>query len=694
MTEDEENKFKKIVESTSPDENGLGDYNYYDILGLVPFTEYIANNYTERYNYSHTEISDLTIKNKAKTLINKSKAALSNPRQKKLYDAGLKPKLERKIIQYIKFAVKDNNLDDGEEEGIYEEGLSFGLSRVDIRDIIDLQQEKLGFKRGNDSKDKQPASPKPIITTKGQPVLEIVGLSQSPIPFHDVKIGSSDSTSFTVKNGGGGSLDAIVRSNAKWLTVSPTKIHQSHLPQLVTLKVDPSLDFRCKLGFSEQSSLSLTYNSNGNKITKNIKVELIMEGHEKLVGRLSGISTAIAAGISGLYLFYLFNTMRFSGWPLFGMIISLFLFIRGLYLFIEKHKTDTGWWSIGIGAAILLVSDIGVLLLFVPIPLTWWISKPLFSRYPLKSYFAGVIPISLFLCSLLGFQLMAGKLNLAPLFLSGELRGTIIDKESREPLPGANILIEGTKFGASTDVNGRYYIENIPQGNYNIKVTYIGYEDNIRNNIGIKSGDIARLNFELEQQLLFSKKSRSTSSKNNSSQIKSKKILIKIVSVPKGADVYISGQKRGKTPLNVSLNSGYTTYSLKYPGYKDYSKKINISPENQSVYNVTLEPKYDLKGIWTGTFSDKKFTMIFESINGSSVIGYDKVKWTENSEPEKVPFRGTFNQINGIIDINEQGDSFGIGKFTGKISSDGKSISGTWTRLKRPTKTYNWSVRK
>ena len=59
------------------------------------------------------------------------------------------------------------------------------------------------------------------------------------------------------------------------------------------------------------------------------------------------------------------------------------------------------------------------------------------------------------------------------------LTGVITDKDSRDPLIGANVIINGNgvNTGAATDFNGHYSIQNIPAGSYVIKVTYIGYGD-------------------------------------------------------------------------------------------------------------------------------------------------------------------------------------------------------------------------
>ena len=47
---------------------------------------------------------------------------------------------------------------------------------------------------------------------------------------------------------------------------------------------------------------------------------------------------------------------------------------------------------------------------------------------------------------------------------SGKISGRIIDAETNEPLPGANVRLEGTVQGASSDVDGYYFILNVPPG--------------------------------------------------------------------------------------------------------------------------------------------------------------------------------------------------------------------------------------
>ena len=58
---------------------------------------------------------------------------------------------------------------------------------------------------------------------------------------------------------------------------------------------------------------------------------------------------------------------------------------------------------------------------------------------------------------------------------SGKIRGKVVDKESKEALVGANVSIEGTTYGAATNVDGEYLIFNVPVGTYTLKATFVGY---------------------------------------------------------------------------------------------------------------------------------------------------------------------------------------------------------------------------
>ena len=78
----------------------------------------------------------------------------------------------------------------------------------------------------------------------------------------------------------------------------------------------------------------------------------------------------------------------------------------------------------------------------------------------------------------------------------GTVRGTILDAETGEPIIYGNILLEGTDFGANTDLDGFYTINGIPAGTYTLTVSYIGYTP-LSEEIEITEGNITTKNIDI-----------------------------------------------------------------------------------------------------------------------------------------------------------------------------------------------------
>lgn len=75
--------------------------------------------------------------------------------------------------------------------------------------------------------------------------------------------------------------------------------------------------------------------------------------------------------------------------------------------------------------------------------------------------------------------------------------GKIIDSATNEALPGANIVLEGTNLGASSDYFGNYSINNVSPGSYKLKVSYIGYNDYETDVNIVKAGSTIKLDISL-----------------------------------------------------------------------------------------------------------------------------------------------------------------------------------------------------
>lgn len=58
---------------------------------------------------------------------------------------------------------------------------------------------------------------------------------------------------------------------------------------------------------------------------------------------------------------------------------------------------------------------------------------------------------------------------------NGTISGVVQDS-SHNPLPDVNIKIKGSYIGSATDIDGKYRLENVPEGEYTIAVSSIGYK--------------------------------------------------------------------------------------------------------------------------------------------------------------------------------------------------------------------------
>jgi outer membrane receptor protein involved in Fe transport len=85
---------------------------------------------------------------------------------------------------------------------------------------------------------------------------------------------------------------------------------------------------------------------------------------------------------------------------------------------------------------------------------------------------------------------------------TGKIAGKIIDSKSKEPLIGVNVLIVGTTMGAATDVDGNYFILNIPPGVYQLRASLVGYSTVLENNVRVSVDQTTRINFEMGEQAI------------------------------------------------------------------------------------------------------------------------------------------------------------------------------------------------
>ncbi len=87
----------------------------------------------------------------------------------------------------------------------------------------------------------------------------------------------------------------------------------------------------------------------------------------------------------------------------------------------------------------------------------------------------------------------------------GDIIGQVIDKETQSPLIGVNVVVISTDWGAATDLDGRYYIRNIPVGTYNLTFQMIGYETLEKLNIPVSPDRITQMDVSLKMTSIIGK---------------------------------------------------------------------------------------------------------------------------------------------------------------------------------------------
>lgn len=85
---------------------------------------------------------------------------------------------------------------------------------------------------------------------------------------------------------------------------------------------------------------------------------------------------------------------------------------------------------------------------------------------------------------------------------TGKITGIVTDKETREPLVGVNVILEGTTIGAATNEEGRYLILNVRPDRYNIIVSMIGYQSIKIENVLVESDITTSVDAALESTIV------------------------------------------------------------------------------------------------------------------------------------------------------------------------------------------------
>lgn len=109
-------------------------------------------------------------------------------------------------------------------------------------------------------------------------------------------------------------------------------------------------------------------------------------------------------------------------------------------------------------------------------------------------------------------QILEGFRNLVFLFLlsigavygstTGKIAGRVVDKTTGEALPGVNVIIAETHYGAATDADGNYFIINLPPGRYDVDAKLMGYGNVRTQGVQVRTNATTTVNFELDVEVI------------------------------------------------------------------------------------------------------------------------------------------------------------------------------------------------
>lgn len=77
--------------------------------------------------------------------------------------------------------------------------------------------------------------------------------------------------------------------------------------------------------------------------------------------------------------------------------------------------------------------------------------------------------------------------------VTGKIQGNVFDEHTREPIAFSNVTVLGTELGAATDIEGNFFILNVPTGTYTVEVSFIGYQTKNVTGVVVEYAKTARL---------------------------------------------------------------------------------------------------------------------------------------------------------------------------------------------------------
>jgi hypothetical protein len=229
---------------------------------------------------------------------------------------------------------------------------------------------------------------------------------------------------------------------------------------------------------------------------------------------------------------------------------------------------------------------------------------------------------------------------------TGSLKGKITDAATGEELIGANILIQGTTKGTTTDVNGNYTLDGLEKGSYNLVISYVSYEQLIIR-ADVNKGESLGLNIKLQPSAISVGEVKVTASKRTDTEMA-------IISSLRSGNQVVSGIS--KQQISRSQDKDASEVIARVPGViVTEGKFINVRGLDER-YNVVW-----MNGISTPSSEADKRAFSFDVLPSSLI---DNIILYKTPAPEiPADFSGAVVKIQtkNTVDVNSIEFSYNAG---------------------------------
>jgi outer membrane receptor protein involved in Fe transport len=163
---------------------------------------------------------------------------------------------------------------------------------------------------------------------------------------------------------------------------------------------------------------------------------------------------------------------------------------------------------------------------------------------------------------------------------TGVIRGTIKDVKSNEDIIGATVLIQGSTKGAATDVNGFFTFGKLAVGTYSLKISFVGYQPKIYENVKVEADQVTDLNLTIVEEFSTLAEVKVIAQRLTNTEVS-------VISEIKAAQMVVSGISAAQ--ITKTLDRTAAEVVRRVPGVTIFGERfINIRGLNERYNTVQL----------------------------------------------------------------------------------------------------------